>query len=87
MQLFVEIFDNLTPGRGLHRVWESICEGDRTQLVARWIDPETEKSQSHESRDAKKDDGPRNRGLVSDCTSANARPCVRRRRTPVGMAA
>jgi len=49
--------DYLTPRRGLHRVWESVSEGDRTSLIARWIDAKTEKSQLLENDDAKKDDG------------------------------
>ena len=80
MRTFEHNFDNLTLRRSLHRVWESICEGDRTRLVARWIDAKAEKSQSYENGDTKKDGG-RSRASVSVCTSPNARPCLRRLRT------
>lgn len=49
--------DYLTP-RSLHRVWESVSEGDRTSLIARWIDAKTEKGQSHKNGDSKDNGSP-----------------------------
>lgn len=48
--------DYLTP-RGLHRVWESVSEGERNRLIARWIDAKPENGQLLENDDEKKDDG------------------------------
>lgn len=81
MRTFEYNFDNLTPRRCLHRVLKSTCEGDRTRLVARWIDPETQKSQPHENGDANNGDGAVSRGLVLVGTSRNAFLCFCRLRT------
>lgn len=79
MRTIEQTFDNLTPRRALHRVWKSICEGDRTQLVAGWIDAETEKNQPYENCDAANGDEAARRGFVlSVCTSPNG---LRRLRT------
>ena len=87
MQTFMQNVDNLSPRRGLHRVWESIREGDRTRLVARWIEPKTEKSQSYKNGDAMNDDEAAGRGLLSVCLSPNPRPCFRRLRSSTVAAA
>lgn len=39
MRILSSNLDNSTAGRGLYRVWEPICDGGRTRLVSRWIDP------------------------------------------------
>jgi hypothetical protein len=81
MRTIEQNLDNLTPRRGLHRVWKSICEGDRAQLVARWIDAETEKNQPYENCDAVNGDEAARRGFVSVCTSPNGRRCLHKLRT------
>ncbi len=56
MRILLENLDNLTTGRGLHLVWESICDGEQTRLVARWIDSETKEKRAQENGDATSDD-------------------------------
>lgn len=39
MRVLFENLDNTVPRAGLSCVWESVREGGRTRLVARWINP------------------------------------------------
>ena len=43
MRVPAENLDNMTPGGGLHCVWELAREGEQMCLVARWINPFAEK--------------------------------------------
>lgn len=43
--------ENLTASRGLYCIWVPAHEGEPTPLVARWIDPQVEASQTHEDED------------------------------------
>jgi hypothetical protein len=38
MQVVVDNSQKLTTRRGLYCIWERVREGERTRLVARWID-------------------------------------------------
>ena len=40
MRVVVDNSQKLTTRRGLYFIWELAREGERTSLVARWIDPD-----------------------------------------------
>jgi hypothetical protein len=42
MRVLFENMENTVPCGGLSCVWESAREGERTRLVARWINPDAD---------------------------------------------
>ena len=60
MRVLVDNSETLTTrqtGRGLYCVWEVAREGERTSLVARWIDPNASVSAADDDTDSNSDDG------------------------------
>ena len=51
MRVLAESVDNMTPGRGLHCVWEFAHVGGQKCLVAHWISPGAEDVGSQGSGD------------------------------------
>jgi hypothetical protein len=52
MRICVGHLENLVLRRGLYRVWEPAQKGQRTPLVARWIDPERKACDPQEREEA-----------------------------------
>jgi hypothetical protein len=52
MRVLAENLDNMTPGRGLHCVWEFARVGGQKRLVAHWINPGAEDVGSQDYADA-----------------------------------
>ncbi len=87
MRIFTSNLEDFTTCRGLHRVWAAIREGGQTQMVARWIDPESEESRAYGNGEAIEGDEAGDPGLLVVCNSPNARLSFRRRRTMSALAA
>jgi hypothetical protein len=81
MRIFTSNLEDLTTRRGLHRVWEAIREGGQAQLVARWIDPESEESRAYDNGEAIEGDEAGGPGLLVVCNSPKARLSFRWCRT------
>jgi hypothetical protein len=72
MRIVANNFEELTTRRGLQCVWESICEGGQTRLVARWVDPESKKARLSVKGEANSGDPVSGPGLLLGCDSTLA---------------
>lgn len=52
MRTYTNNRESLTARRGLYCIWVPAREGEATPLVARWIDPQAETSETHETGDS-----------------------------------
>jgi hypothetical protein len=57
MRVVVDNSQKLTTRRGLYCIWELAREGERTSLVARWIDPDASVSGADDDTDSNSDEG------------------------------
>jgi hypothetical protein len=68
VRAFVDNLEKPITRRGLYCVWEPVREGERTRLVARWIDPDAPVSEADNDTHSNNEEEPRRR-----CLSGSAR--------------